>query len=190
MTVKCQYFLDGVKAGATTPYGYDKADIAEVETNKVSTTPSGGTTLFNGSKVLGWGNGTSLSADQLKNVKAGDKLVIVTTPNTNSTTHCMQMFDGGWANQLIPQVDITSTSGIYVTTVTLTEELANTMKQKGIVIQGIGLTLKKIMLVSATGIQQICDDNADESVYSLSGTRVKNPTQHGIYIINGKKVFK
>ncbi len=190
MTVKCQYFLDGVKSGATTPYGYDKADIAEVETNKVSTTPSGGTTLFNGSKVLGWGNGTSLSADQMKNVKAGDKLVIVTTPNTNSTTHCMQMFDGSWANQLIPQVDITSTSGIYVTTVTLTEELANTMKQKGIVIQGIGLTLKKIMLVSATGIQQICDDNADESVYSLSGTRVKNPTQHGIYIINGKKVFK
>ena len=190
MTVKAQYFLDGVKSGATTPYGYDKTEVAEVETKKVTTTPSDGKSLFNGSKSLGWGNGISLSAAQLSSVKAGDKLVIVTNANTNNSSHCIQMLDGDWTNQLIPQVDINSTSGTYVTTITLTTELANTMKQKGIVIQGVGLTLKKVMLISTTGIQQICADDANEAVYSISGIRQKNPTQHGIYIINGKKVLR
>ena len=123
-------------------------------------------------------------------MKAGDKLVIVTNANTNNSSHCIQMLDGDWTNQLIPQVDINSTSGTYVTTITLTTELANTMKQKGIVIQGVGLTLKKVMLISTTGIQQICADDANEAVYSISGIRQKNPTQHGIYIINGKKVLR
>ena len=37
---------------------------------------------------------------------------------------------------------------------------------------------------------QAIDSNVGNACYTISGVRVSNPTQHGIYIINGKKIVK
>ena len=33
-------------------------------------------------------------------------------------------------------------------------------------------------------------EQTNYTVYTISGVRVNNPAQHGIYIVNGKKVVK
>ena len=37
---------------------------------------------------------------------------------------------------------------------------------------------------------QAIDSNVGNACYTISGVRVSYPTQHGIYIINGKKIVK
>ena len=42
----------------------------------------------------------------------------------------------------------------------------------------------------ATGLSSVGEQLAPAGVYDLQGRRVVHPTQHGIYIIDGKKVAR
>ena len=41
-----------------------------------------------------------------------------------------------------------------------------------------------------TGINEVNTEKADNAIYNLNGVRVKDMSQKGVYIVNGKKVVK
>ena len=66
---------------------------------------------------------------------------------------------------------------------------ANIILQKGIVIQGHGVRLNKVLLANGTsGIQPVDAQSAsDPYYYSIDGRRTTSPTR-GLYIHNGQKM--
>jgi hypothetical protein len=77
----------------------------------------------------------------------------------------------------------------YNITVTFNQSVFNTLCQKGMIIQGSNVTIKKAVLegTAIVGITPLVIDRpVDNNYYNLWGQRVTNP-QKGIYIHNGKK---
>ena len=55
-------------------------------------------------------------------------------------------------------------------------------------IEDAGSAAEGFLFEETTGISTIDAQEADAESYTLSGVRVNQPTQKGIYIVNGKKV--
>ena len=49
---------------------------------------------------------------------------------------------------------------------------------------------ESFLFEETTGISSVEAEAGNTDAYTISGVKVKNPTQKGIYIINGKKVVK
>ncbi len=54
---------------------------------------------------------------------------------------------------------------------------------------GVMTVVEGSPVLSVKGIESVAGEHSD-AVYTISGVRVKAPTQHGIYIVNGKKIVK
>ena len=76
-------------------------------------------------------------------------------------------------------------------TLTFEEPVYDIITQKGIVIQGHGVRLNKVLLANAaTGIRSIearPSTSDDPYYYTIGGHRITTPP-HGLYIHNGKKI--
>lgn len=142
-----------------------------------------------------WKN-IDLSAPLFADAKAGDKLVFVTSDRGPEVI--MQPIIGNWGGIVLNSVDnpeLFTTEGDLIS-ITLTDQWADKLKEKGFVLQAYGVVINEIRLVTpggdTTSIIGIGADsnNAPVEYFNLNGLRVENPS-NGIFIRRqGDKVTK
>lgn len=155
-------------------------------------------TCFEGEKVLVWGNGNVIINNTL--FSTFDKTVkLVLTYTATKSGADIQLYYGGWTAKVPFVIGTTTYQGDYgptgstgttTTTITFSESVYTQLTQKGLIIHGDGITLKKVVLESgSTGITPLTFKPDDGRVYNLHGQQVAHP-QKGIYISNGRKFVK
>ena len=150
---------------------------------------------------LAWGSNTiSITKDAFGIYDKSVKLLL-TFKKTDNSNADIQINYGDWSGKPSFYVDGTlvnadynpggTVGSIQTVAITFSETVYNSLKTKGMIIQGTGVTVTKALLRSGTsGINSLhIDRPADNQIYNLQGQQVTNP-QHGIYIQNGKKFVK
>ena len=170
-----------------------------------SSTPGGAEVFWEGDAVMDWGNGLQLTVPA-ENFAAHGKDVCLTLSYTLDFTdyNQIELFYGDWdqVNKVSFTIDgktyekgfspstvLGASSGnACTTTMSFSDAVMQLILEKGIVMQGHGLRLNKVVLETPTGISAavIKAQSHDGAVYNLAGQRVRNP-QKGIYVRNGKK---
>ena len=66
----------------------------------------------------------------------------------------------------------------------------STLKTKGLIIQGFGATLTKVVLVdvSEAGLREVSRDMHEGTLFDLMGRRVDHAPASGLFIRNGRMV--
>ncbi len=164
-----------------------------------------GKTLWSGSGYLSWGDGLQLSlpASDFTGIEAGDLLVLYYDIDGAAGYSMVQFFDGTWAKN--PQFtyngatshefnfrDITGQfSGAQITPFVFTANGLSLIQSTGLIIQGFGATLTKVVIVdvSEADIQQIVSDSTTGIIYNLMGQKVDRMTPGNVYIVNGQKTL-
>ena len=114
----------------------------------------------------------------------------------------VQFFDGNWASN--PQFiyegvtdfqfnfrDITGQfSGAQVTPFVIPAATLSTLKTTGLIIQGYGATLTKVVLVdvSEAGLRDVARERHEDILFDLMGRRIDQAPANGLFIRDGKKV--
>jgi hypothetical protein len=116
---------------------------------------------------------------------------VVTNPGAGhvSLPHYDITFDGQTIDKEFRPTDLNGAGNgdACTTTMTFSEDVMKIILEKGIVMQGHGLRLNKVILETPSGIKNVLKAKSnDGAIYNLAGQRVYNP-QKGIYIKNGKK---
>ena len=161
--------------------------------------------FWEGDALLNWGDGLQLTVPAENFEAIGKDVRLVLTYTTDFTDYDgLQLFYGDWdqnnsvtftvegkeyTKDFKPSVHYGIGTGETRTTEFLfNDDVLNLIFQKGIVMQGHGIRLNKVLLTtSAAGIQSIIrTSERDHAIYNLSGLRVSSPRK-GIYIQNGKK---
>jgi len=122
-------------------------------------------------------------------------LTYTITENSGSD---IQLYYADWSDKLTFYVDGVSHNADYnpsgskgttaTANITFSESVYNTIKQKGLIIHGTGVTLTKaIMKSGTTGISAATfTPSGNQPIYNLQGQRISKPKK-GLYIQNGKK---
>ena len=161
---------------------------------------------WEGEKQLGWGDGVTIPGSIFEG-QSNTKYVEMTY-TINMAGDDIQLCDGNWNEKLIFFIDDKSFYADFNPStyykVPLNTELTtalsfdtgtfSTLQQKGLVIHGQGILLKKVAIVttpSTTGIGDAikATNTESEKKYNLQGQRIKK-AQKGIYIRNGKKYIQ
>ena len=152
---------------------------------------------FDGEKALSWGDGISINSAIFKVFDKSVNLALTYTSTENSGTD-IQLYYGDWSDKLTYYVDGKSYNADYnpsgskgtsqTATITFSESVYNTIKQKGLIIHGTGVTITKaIMKSGTTGIKATTYTLSEhQPIYNLHGQQISKPKK-GIYIQNGKK---
>ena len=198
MTVGNTFFLKGITEGAGAEYVepepiHDDEDFGQ-----------GGLVFWEGDAVLNWGDGLQLAipSSVFENKNNALQVVLYYTQDYNDYD-MFQIFYGDWSSKPTFQVGDNAFSGDFIpssyystgsgashiTPVTFDASTFSIIQQKGIVIQGHGLRLTKVVLNDPTGITTTAlDKSLDEKVYTIDGRQVKQITKPGIYIQGHKKI--
>ena len=200
MAVGNTYFLRGITEGAGTEYieptpNPDDDDIGQ-----------GGMTIWEGDEVLNWGDGLQLSLPATLFENRNSNLQVVIYYTQDYTDYDMfQFFYGDWSvkptffvgdssfdGEFIPSSYYATGSGTsHITPVTFGESTFSIIQNKGLVLQGHGLRLNKVVLNDPTGISTVTKDpSVQGKTYTIDGREVKQTNRPGVYIINGKKYMK
>ena len=136
-------------------------------------------------------------ADLFSNAKAGDKLVCMISEAAENPY--IQLMFGGWEDTFFIKINNYENPGRFTITensitVTLTQEEADKLKARGLVMPANRFVLDQLLLVpnNPTGTTNLVIDNNDCAVeyYNLQGVRVSNP-ENGIFIRRqGDKTIK
>ena len=162
------------------------------------------TVVFEGEKVLEWGQGVPVQSTILAD--AGSKVEVKITYQLDFTDYADIQFmynNGAWIK--IPDglsidgeafsgadFDPSSFYGISsgdtkTSILTFNADAYELVSMNDLVIQGHGVIVTKVAVVSATAIHPtVVDRTNTTTIYNLQGQRIQNP-QKGIYIRNGKK---
>ena len=162
------------------------------------------TVVFEGEKVLEWGQGVPVQSTILAD--AGSKVEVKITYQLDFTDYADIQFmynNGAWIK--IPDglsidgeafsgadFDPSSFYGISsgdtkTSILTFNADAYELVSKNDLVIQGHGVIVTKVAVVSATAIHPtVVDRTNTTTIYNLQGQRIQNP-QKGIYIRNGKK---
>jgi hypothetical protein len=160
--------------------------------------------FWEGDAVLDWSDGLQLTvpAENFEAIGKGAKMILYYTLDF-SDYNMIQLFYGDWSSnpsfiingqKIDKEFRPSDLHGLKngddgVTEITFSDDVFDIILQKGIVFQGHGLRLKKVVLAGAgsAGLENIIiADDQNAPIYNLSGQRVTNPTK-GIYIKNGRK---
>lgn len=168
------------------------------------------TVVFEGEKMLEWGTAVSLVKEVFDGLDNSTYVEVTYSQETSelSATEAydmMQFWYNDWSEQINFVVDGkeyvnnfepskhygTPESGtVHTTAFAFDEATFNAFKQKGMLFQGHGVKVTKVVLTKtpSTGIATIVSDTkeAQGDIYNLAGQRVSSPSK-GIYIQNGKK---
>ena len=199
ISVGNEYPLKGICEGAG-------VDYKEPETHGGGSESAEGTLFWEGDAVLDWGDGLQLVIPGFEFEAQGKDVRLILQFTLDYTDYNMiQLFYGDWSSnppfiingatyekEYIPSNLYPVGNGESCTSIlTFEESVYNIISQKGLVIQGHGLRLNKVLLGNAsTGIHTIdAQPSTSDSpyYYTIDGRRTTTPT-HGIYIHNGKKV--
>ena len=198
---------------------FNQPDLAETITKayhganyegEYPTAETGDGVVFEGEQLLEWGTAISLTADLFTNLDNTATVDITYVQQYDQyekedDQYGMMQF---WYNDWSTKIDVMAEGNTYhadfvpadvygtgsgtehTTTFSFDASTFNNMKKKGLLFQGHGIVVKKVVLKTNTGISSAvfkagCQDAA---IYNLSGQRIVNP-QKGIYIQNGKKII-
>ncbi len=190
------YFLNGITEGSATEYEEPQGHEGEEEVE--------GATFWEGNSILDWGNGLQLTipGSQFEGKGNNVPLSLSYTQEYNDYDD-IQLFFGDWSAQVkftvgnqsftgdfIPSNYYFTGSGTsHVTTMAFTEATLNTILQRGVVIQGHGIRLKKVTIGTPTGITAVTIDDtmANTPIYTIEGKRVERTLPGHLYVKKGKK---
>ena len=190
------YFLNGITEGSATEYEEPQGHEGEEEVE--------GATFWEGNSILDWGNGLQLSipGSQFEGKGNNVRLSLSYTQEYNDYDD-IQLFFGDWSAQVkftvgnqsftgdfIPSNYYFTGSGTsHVTTIAFTEATLNTILQRGVIIQGHGIRLKKVTIGTPTGITAVTIDDTmtDAPIYTIEGKRVERTLPGHLYVKKGKK---
>ena len=196
MEVGNVYFLNGITEGSATEYEEPQGHEGEEEVE--------GATFWEGNSILDWGNGLQLSipGSQFEGKGNNVRLSLSYTQEYNDYDD-IQLFFGDWSAQVkftvgnqsftgdfIPSNYYFTGSGTsHVTTMAFTEATLNTILQRGVIIQGHGIRLKKVTIGTPTGITAVTIDDTmtDAPIYTIEGKRVERILPGHLYVKKGKK---
>jgi aryl-phospho-beta-D-glucosidase BglC (GH1 family) len=198
---------------------FNQPDLAETITKayhganyegEYPTAETGDGVVFEGEQLLEWGTAINLTADLFTNLDNTATVDITYVQQYDQyekedDQYGMMQF---WYNDWSTKIDVMAEGNTYhadfvpadvygtgsgtehTTTFSFDASTFNNMKKKGLLFQGHGIVVKKVVLKTNTGISSAvfkagCQDAA---IYNLSGQRIVSP-QKGIYIQNGKKII-
>ncbi len=160
-------------------------------------------TLFEGTKDMEWGNAITLDASIFSEANK-DKMIEITYKQNFTDYDDIQFYTGDWSTMVTVVADDksyvgdfspathygTPTGTAHVTAFTISASSYSLISQTGLVIQGHGVQVTKVALVSTASSSlpspiYAMPDN--QTIYDLSGRKVANQTRPGIYISGGKK---
>ena len=190
------YFLNGITEGSATEYEEPQGHEGEEEVE--------GATFWEGNSILDWGNGLQLTipGSQFEGKGNNVRLSLSYTQEYNDYDD-IQLFFGDWSAQVkftvgnqsftgdfIPSNYYFTGSGTsHVTTMAFTEATLNTILQRGVIIQGHGIRLKKVTIGTPTDITAVTIDDTmtDAPIYTIEGKRVERTLPGHLYVKKGKK---
>ena len=158
---------------------------------------------FEGSKRIGWGNPVTINASLFENFDENSTLTISFTQDADAEDD-IQFFYGDWSDKLYfiyedksyfadfqPSQFLGSNAGSsHVIPFSFSAETCANFKNVGMLMQGNGITIKKVVLSSSTsGIEQLVVSEDNDVIYNTLGVRVKEMKSGNIYIKNGKKII-
>lgn len=166
------------------------------------------TVVFVGEKQLEWGQALSLPASLFTDLDSKSTVEVTYTQNyadfdEDNQYGMFQFWYGDWSNQVnvsadgqqydsnfVPADVYGTESGTeHVTVFSFDADIFHGFKSKGMLFQGHGILVTKVVLKAAvTGIKApvAITDDCNAPIYNLSGQRINTPKK-GIYIRNGKK---
>lgn len=156
---------------------------------------------FEGDKLLSWGNGINISGSTFATFS--QQPYVILNYKQEGSSDDIQLFYGDWSQKVPFYIGNDKFNGdvnpgnYYKTPIGTEHESAisfdeatyTLVKQKGLVIHGNAIRLKKavLSLSPTSGIEEVTVWNKDsDEVYSLTGQRIQVP-EHGFYIRGGKK---
>jgi endoglucanase len=201
MAIGNEYSLKGICEGSGTEYKEQESQGGGDDK------PIDGEVIWEGEQLLEWGNAIQLTADIFTD--QNDVMVQITYIQQydqfekEDDRYGMMQF---WYNDWSTMIDIIAEGNTYhgdfvpadvygtgsgtehMTTFSFDADTFHNFLMKGMLFQGHGILVKKVVLAGPeTGIQSVirtADSNAP--IYNLSGQRVTSPRK-GIYIQNGRK---
>lgn len=199
MTVRTPWFLNGIKEGAKTEYSEENNDPEQIDWG------AGGTVFWEGNSRLNWGNGLQLKIPATAFSDYQDQVLVVIYYDQDGTTSYedIQFCDGNWKG-LSFSVEESEKTGDFsprdyygyssdnrITPILFKEDAFKSIRKGGLIIQGYGIILKKIVFTDSptTSITSPFYNKASVRLYNLYGNTVANPIEGRIYIKNGQKIL-
>lgn len=198
MSVDAPFFLNGIKEGSREEY------IDEVDSEKGDPDVGvGGENGWEGTKTIGWGDGITIEKGKFASFNNTVTMVLYYQQIPSVGLQDIQTFYGDWSSTFGFTVDNVKFSGdfnpssfygttdaYHITPFTLDSTVLSNIKKKGVILHGVGVTLKKVVLIDkpSTGIENATTDKeTNKAVYDLNGRKVTSPKKNNVYIIGGKQ---
>ncbi len=198
MKVCAPHLLNGVKAGSATEYS------EQIDEPEQKDWGANGTIYWEGNGYLNWGTGLQLHipAKEFSDFTEESMVVLYYQQDGSASYEDIQICNSSWGGLAfsVEEVDFTgdfSPRNYYSTM----SESHNTplmfptaslaaLKAGGMIIQGYGVTLTKVVFTdkNTVGITAVKNDCAAGRIYSLKGDIVVNPQAGHIYVSNGRKI--
>lgn len=198
MSVEAPFFLNGIKEGSREEY------IDEVDSEKGDPDVGvGGENVWEGTKTIGWGDGITIEKGKFASFNNTVTMVLYYQQIPSVGLQNIQTFYGDWSSTFGFTVDNVkfpgdfkpssfygTTDAYHITPFTLDSTVLSNIKKKGVILHGVGVTLKKVVLIDkpSTGIENATTDKeTNKAVYDLNGRKVTSPKKNNVYIIGGKQ---
>ena len=202
MSVDAPFFLDGIKEGSKTQF------VADVEYNEGDPDVGvGGKVIWEGEKLLNWGEGFQWKIEASEFAPFTDQATIVLYyyQDKNASYEDIQLMDGTWSAKVSYTVGDATFDGDFnprsfystigeshITPMIFTGSSLSKLKSVGVNIQGYGVVLTKIVVMSEPNaiLLPTVNPESDDAVYDLRGMKVSTPQDGKVYIVKGKKIIK
>ena len=202
MSVDAPFFLDGIKEGSKTQF------VADVEYNEGDPDVGvGGKVIWEGEELLNWGDGFQWKIEASEFAPFTDQATIVLYyyQDKNASYEDIQFMDGTWSASLTftvgdskfdgdfnPRSFYSTIGESHITPMIFTGSSLSKLKSVGVNIQGHGVVLTKIVVMSEPNaiLLPTVNPESDDAVYDLRGMKVSTPQDGKVYIVKGKKIIK
>lgn len=202
MNVKTPFFLDGIKEGSKSEY------IADVEYSEGDPDVGvGGKVIWEGEKLLNWDQGFQkfIEASEFTSFADQATIVLYYYQDKNASYEDIQLMDGSWSAKVQftvgdskfdgdfnPQSFYSTIGESHITPMIFTGSSLSKLKSVGVNIQGYGVVLTKIVVMSEPNAIHLptATPDSDDAIYDLRGMKVCTPQDGKVYIVKGKKIIK
>ena len=202
MNVKTPFFLDGIKEGSKSEF------VTDVEYNKGDPDVGvGGKVIWEGEELLNWDQGFQkfIEASEFTSFADQATIVLYYYQDKNASYEDIQLMDGSWSAKVQftvgdskfdgdfnPQSFYSTIGESHITPMIFTGSSLSKLKSVGVNIQGYGVVLTKIVVMSEPNaiLLPTAPPDSDDAIYDLRGMKVTSPQDGKVYIVKGKKIIK
>lgn len=202
MNVKTPFFLDGIKEGSKSEF------VADVEYSEGDPDVGvGGKVIWEGEKLLNWDQGFQkfIEASEFTSFADQATIVLYYYQDKNASYEDIQLMDGSWSAKVQftvgdskfdgdfnPQSFYSTIGESHITPMIFTGSSLSKLKSVGVNIQGYGVVLTKIVVMSEPNAIHLptATPDSDDAIYDLRGMKVTSPQDGKVYIVKGKKIIK